>query len=129
MKHSPANSKAQRDRFVLSGGHGSMLLYSLLHLSGYNVSLDDLRAFRQVGSNIPVTPSMGTPMELRLQPDLLGQGVANAVGMAIAERMAAAQFNRPGLRSWTISPMCWRAMVISWKASVLKPRPWPVISS
>jgi transketolase len=97
MKHSPANSKwPQRDRFVLSGGHGSMLLYSLLHLSGYNVSLDDLRAFRQVGSNTPGHPEYGDTDGVETTTGPLGQGIANAVGMAIAERMAAARFNRPG---------------------------------
>ena len=97
MNHSPANSKwPRRDRFVLSGGHGSMLLYSLLHLSGYDVSLDDLRNFRQLGSNTPGHPEYGDTDGVETTTGPLGQGIANAVGMAIGEQMAAARFNRPG---------------------------------
>lgn len=97
LKHNPSNSKwPQRDRFVLSGGHGSMLLYSLLHLSGYDVTMDDLRAFRQLGSRTPGHPEYGDTDGVETTTGPLGQGIANAVGMAIAERMAAARFNRPG---------------------------------
>lgn len=97
LKHNPANSKwPNRDRFVLSGGHASMLLYSLLHLSGYQVSLDDLKNFRQLGSNTPGHPEYGDTDGVETTTGPLGQGIANAVGMAIGERMAAARFNRPG---------------------------------
>lgn len=98
LKHNPANSKwPNRDRFVLSGGHASMLLYSLLHLSGYQVSVDDLKNFRQLGSNTPGHPEYGDTDGVETTTGPLGQGIANAVGMAIGERMAAARFNRPGL--------------------------------
>ncbi len=97
LKHNPANSKwPNRDRFVLSGGHASILLYSLLHLSGYQVSLDDLKNFRQLGSNTPGHPEYGDTDGVETTTGPLGQGIANAVGMAIGERMAAARFNRPG---------------------------------
>lgn len=98
LKHNPANSSwPNRDRFVLSGGHGSMLLYSLLHLSGYQVSLDDLKEFRQLGSNTPGHPEYGDTDGVETTTGPLGQGIANAVGMAIGERLAATRFNRPGL--------------------------------
>ncbi len=97
LRHHPRNPDwADRDRFVLSAGHGSMLLYALLHLTGYDVTLDDLKAFRQWGSRTPGHPeSFETPgVEATTGP--LGQGTANAVGMALAERVLAHQFNRPG---------------------------------
>ena len=98
LKHNPANSSwPNRDRFVLSGGHGSMLLYSLLHLSGYQVSLDDLKEFRQLGSNTPGHPEYGDTDGVETTTGPLGQGIANAVGMAIGEKLAATRFNRPGL--------------------------------
>ena len=82
-----------RDRFVLSGGHGSMLLYSLLHLAGYPVSLDDLKQFRQLDSLTPGHPERGHTPGVEITTGPLGQGLASAVGMAVAERMAAARFN------------------------------------
>lgn len=98
LRHNPANSGwANRDRFVLSGGHGSMLLYSLLHLSGYQVSLDDLKSFRQLGSKTPGHPEYGETDGVETTTGPLGQGIANAVGMAIGEKMAASRFNKPGL--------------------------------
>ena len=98
MRHNPANSSwANRDRFVLSAGHGSMLLYALLHLSGYQLSLDDLKEFRQLGSKTPGHPEYGETDGVETTTGPLGQGIANAVGMAIGEKMAAARFNRPGL--------------------------------
>jgi transketolase len=97
LRHNPANPKwADRDRFVLSNGHGSMLLYALLHLTGYDLPIDELRRFRQLHSKTPGHP------EYRLTPGVetttgpLGQGLANAVGMALAERLLTEEFNRPG---------------------------------
>lgn len=96
MKHNPADPKwADRDRFVLSAGHGSMLLYSILHLAGYNVSIDDIKAFRQVGSKCPGHPEYGWTDGIENTSGPLGQGIAVAVGMAMAETMLAAKFNTP----------------------------------
>jgi len=86
-----------RDRFVLSGGHGSMLLYTMLHLTGYDVSMDDLKSFRQWGSNTPGHPEYGLTPGVEVTTGPLGQGFANGVGMAIAETHLAAEFNQPGL--------------------------------
>lgn len=86
---------ADRDRFVMSGGHGSSLLYALLHLSGHKISLDDLKQFRQLGSRTPGHPEYGMVPGVETTTGPLGQGIANAVGMAIAERMMAARFNTP----------------------------------
>ncbi|HHT67957.1 MAG TPA: transketolase [Firmicutes bacterium] len=98
LKHNPANpSWPNRDRFILSGGHGSMLLYSLLHLSGYQVSMEDLKQFRQLGSKTPGHPEYGDTDGVETTTGPLGQGVANAVGMAIGEKLASTRFNRPGL--------------------------------
>ncbi|HHU36012.1 MAG TPA: transketolase [Treponema sp.] len=94
MKHNPANPKwVDRDRFVLSAGHGSMLLYSILHLAGYSVTLDDIKNFRQIGSACPGHPEYGYTDGVEMTTGPLGQGVSSAVGMAIAESMLAAQFN------------------------------------
>ena len=94
LKHKPADSKwADRDRFVLSAGHGSMLLYSILHLSGYKVSLDDIKNFRQVGSVCPGHPEFGWTDGVENTSGPLGQGIALAVGMALAESIEAAKFN------------------------------------
>src|SRR6267378_2636144 len=85
-----------RDRFVLSNGHGSMLLYSLLHLTGYALPMDELRRFRQLHSRTPGHPERGLTPGVETTTGPLGQGTANAVGMALAERLMAAEFNRPG---------------------------------
>jgi len=96
LKHNPANPAwADRDRFVLSNGHGSMLLYSLLHLTGYALPIDELKRFRQMGSMTPGHPEYGYAPGVETTTGPLGQGLANAVGMAIAERALAGQFNKP----------------------------------
>ncbi|MHC8413529.1 transketolase [Pseudomonas sp. Hz4] len=97
LKHNPSNpSFADRDRFVLSNGHGSMLIYSLLHLTGYDLSIDDLKNFRQLHSRTPGHPELGYTPGVETTTGPLGQGLANAVGFALAEKVLAAQFNRPG---------------------------------
>jgi transketolase len=97
LKHNPANPDwADRDRFVLSNGHGSMLLYSLLHLTGYDLSVDDLKCFRQLHSRTPGHPEYRYAPGVEVTTGPLGQGLANAVGMALAEKLLAAEFNRDG---------------------------------
>ncbi|MGB5833911.1 MAG: transketolase [Thiohalocapsa sp.] len=97
MQHNPGNpSWANRDRFVLSNGHGSMLLYSLLHLTGYALTIDDLKQFRQLHSKTPGHPEYGYAPGIETTTGPLGQGLTNGVGMALAEKVLAAQFNQPG---------------------------------
>src|ERR1700704_2238725 len=97
MRHNPADAKwPDRDRFVLSNGHASMLLYSVLYLTGYGLTLDDLKNFRQLGSPTAGHPEYGHAAGIETTTGPLGQGVSAAVGMALAERMMAARFNRPG---------------------------------
>ena len=106
LRHNPANPRwPDRDRFVVSNGHGSMLLYALLHLSGYPLSMDDIRGFRQFGSHTAGHPEHDLHLGIETTTGPLGQGLANAVGMALAEKVLAATFNRPGFdivdhRTW-----------------------------
>jgi transketolase len=108
LKHNPADPQwADRDRFVLSNGHGSMLLYSLLHLTGYDLSMDDIRNFRQLGSPTAGHPERGECVGVETTTGPLGQGLANAVGMALAEQRLAQTFNRDGFavvdhRTWVV---------------------------
>ena len=97
MHYNPANPKwANRDRFVLSNGHGCALLYIMLHLTGYKLSMDDLKAFRQLDSKCPGHPESHLTDGVEVTTGPLGQGVANSVGLAIASKHLAATFNRPG---------------------------------
>src|SRR2546430_793306 len=97
LKHNPADPLwPDRDRFVLSNGHGSMLLYALLHLTGYALPLEELKRFRQLHSKTPGHPEVGVAPGVETTTGPLGQGLANAVGMALAEQLLAAEFNRPG---------------------------------
>src|SRR3989475_12028694 len=97
LRHNPSNPEwPHRDRFVLSAGHGSMLLYSLLHLTGYDLSLEQIKRFRQWGSLTPGHPENHLTPGVEATTGPLGQGIANAVGMAIAEAHLAARFNQPG---------------------------------
>jgi len=99
LRHNPADPHwANRDRFVLSNGHGSMLLYALLHLTGYDLPMSELRDFRQLHSKTPGHPEVGITPGVETTTGPLGQGIANAVGMALAEKLLAAEFNRGGLR-------------------------------
>jgi transketolase len=100
MRHNPKHSKwTNRDRFVLSNGHASAMLYSVLHLSGYEVSIADLEQFRQYGSNTPGHPELGDTDGVEVTTGPLGQGLAQAVGMAIAEKHLAAMLQQARLRS------------------------------
>ena len=97
LRHNPTNPGwVDRDRFVLSNGHGSMLQYALLHLSGYDLPMDEIKSFRQLHSKTPGHPEYRVTPGVETTTGPLGQGIANAVGMAIAEKLLAAEFNRPG---------------------------------
>ncbi len=97
LRHNPKNPAwPDRDRFVLSNGHGSMLQYALLHLTGYDLPMEELRRFRQLHSRTPGHPEVGLTPGVETTTGPLGQGLANAVGFALAERLLAAEFNRPG---------------------------------
>ncbi|MGH8717409.1 MAG: transketolase [Burkholderiales bacterium] len=97
LRHNPANPKwPDRDRFVISNGHGSMLLYALLHLTGYDLPIEEIKRFRELNSKTPGHPEYGLTPGVETTTGPLGQGLANAIGMAVAERLLAAEFNRPG---------------------------------
>ncbi|MBA2492192.1 MAG: transketolase, partial [Gammaproteobacteria bacterium] len=97
LRHNPADPTwVDRDRFVVSNGHGSMLLYALLHLAGYDLPIEELKRFRQLHSRTPGHPEYGITPGVETTTGPLGQGLSNAVGMALAESMLAARFNRPG---------------------------------
>src|SRR5574343_1216474 len=97
LAHNPRNPHwANRDRFVLSNGHGSMLIYALLHLTGYELPISELKAFRQLHSKTPGHPEVDVTPGVETTTGPLGQGVTNAVGMALAEKLLAHEFNRPG---------------------------------
>lgn len=113
LRHNPNNPEwVNRDRFVLSNGHGAMLLYSLLHLTGYDLSMDDIRQFRQLHSRTPGHPEYGDTPGVETTTGPLGQGLGNAVGMAIAERHMAAQFNRPIFQWWITLPIALLVMAV-----------------
>ena len=97
LRHNPANPHwVNRDRFVLSNGHGSMLIYALLHLSGYDLPMQELKQFRQLHSKTAGHPEVGITPGVETTTGPLGQGITNAVGMALAEKLLASEFNRPG---------------------------------
>ena len=97
LRHNPANPQwPDRDRFVMSNGHGSMLVYALLHLTGYDLSIADLKNFRQLHSRTPGHPEFGYTPGVETTTGPLGQGIANGIGFALAEKVLAAEFNKPG---------------------------------
>ena len=97
LKHNPQNPQwADRDRFVLSNGHGSMLIYALLHLTGYDLPIEELKNFRQLHSKTPGHPEVDITPGVETTTGPLGQGIANAVGLALAEKLLAAEFNEAG---------------------------------
>ena len=105
FKHNPADPKwVDRDRFVLSNGHASMLLYALLHLTGYDLTMEDIENFRQWGSKTPGHPEYGHTPGVDITTGPLGSGISSAVGMALAERMLAEKFNKPVILSSIITP-------------------------
>ena len=129
LRHAPTRPDwPNRDRFVLSAGHASMLLYSLLHLTGYAVSLEDLESFRQWGSITPGHPEYGLTPGVEATTGPLGQGFANAVGMAIAERRLAEEFNRHEHTIVTTGPTSSPRTATSRRASRRRRRAWPAIS-
>ena len=108
LVHNPSNPGwANRDRFILSNGHGSMLLYSLLHLTGYELSISDLKNFRQLHSKTPGHPEIGYAPGVETTTGPLGQGIANAVGMALAEKILATKYNKDNFQIFDHKTYAW----------------------
>ena len=115
LRHNPKNPTwFNRDRFVLSNGHGSMLLYSLLHLTGYDLSINDIKDFRKLKSKTPGHPEYDIDIGIETTTGPLGQGIANAVGMAVAEKILAAEFNKDDIKP--IDPVSYTHLTLPTKA-------------
>ena len=126
LRHDPADPRwLNRDRLVLSAGHGAMLLYSVLHLSGYDLPLEQLKRHRQLHSMTPGHPEHGRTPGVETTTGPLGQGFATAAGMALAEALLAATFNRPGYPVEITSPTASPATATWKRGSRTRPRPWP----
>ena len=130
MRHNPSNPDwANRDRFVLSAGHASMLLYSMLYLTGYPLTLDEIKRFRQVGSPTAGHPDRGDTPGIETTTGPLGQGISNSVGLALAERMLAARFNRDGHEIVDHYTFTIVATATSRRASPPRPARWAATSA
>ena len=116
LKHNPKNPDwVNRDRFILSNGHGSMLHYALLHLTGYDLPIDELKQFRKLGSATPGHPEVGVTAGVETTTGPLGQGLANGVGMALAEKLLANEFNQPGFPIINHNTYVFLVTAASWK--------------
>ena len=130
LQHNPANPHwANRDRFVLSNGHGSMLIYALLHLTGYALPMQELKNFRQLHSKTAGHPEVGVTPGVETTTGPLGQGITNAVGMALAEKLLASEFNRPGHAIVDHHTYAFLGDGCLMKASATRPARWPAPGS